>query len=321
MEALLSLQVKAIREITPHIREFELGRLDGAPLPRFRAGAHLKFELPTANGGLQRCYSLINTVEQGHRYRIAVHRSAHSQGGSEHMWDQVCIGTLLTAHPPRNDFALAPDATHHLLLAGGIGITPILSMAHALDAAGQSFSLHYAARTPEHMAYAQAISDDVGDRAHLYCDGGDPAKGMPIAALLSTPRAGVHLYVCGPQAMIDAVVATAQAQGWASAQVHVERFSAPAPQAHDAGFVVRLARSGHTLEVAPNQSILDVILATGCDPLFDCRRGECGACAVNVLAGTPDHRDYALTREQRDSNQVMCICVSRCLGQELVLDI
>jgi len=318
---LLRLRVNAVRAQTPQVRELELCSKDGGPLPRFRAGAHLRFVLPLGQGVVERCYSLINVTEQAGFYRIAVQRSSTSAGGSTYMCDEVCVGSVLTAHAPKNEFALVAGATHHLLLAGGIGITPVLSMVRALDSAGQSFTLHYAARKPDSMAYADLLRAEYGDAVHLYFDNGDPSRGMPLASILDRPATGAHAYFCGPGPMIDAVRATGQARGWSPAHLHFERFSAPAAKAGDAGIEVELARSRRTLKVGRSESILDAILAAGLDPLFDCRRGECGACAVAVLGGIPEHRDYVLTPEQRASNKTMCICVSRATSQSLVLDI
>ncbi|PIF77801.1 vanillate O-demethylase ferredoxin subunit [Variovorax sp. 54] len=317
----LMLQVTAARTLTPHIRELELRSRDGAPLPRFDAGAHLRFTLPGPQGAIERCYSLINATEQTGFYRIAVQRAQASAGGSAYMCEEVRVGTVLRACAPKNDFALAADATQHLLLAGGIGITPIIAMAQVLADAGQSFELHYVARTPENMAYAQWLHTAYDDRAHLYFDGGDPSQGMPLGTLLAQPHPGVHVYVCGPQPMIDAVLATGEALGWPRSQLHFELFSAPAVKADDAPFEVELARSHRRLQVGQSTSILDTLIAAGLDPLFDCRRGECGACAVPVLDGVPEHLDYALTPEQKAGNKTMCICVSRARSARLVLDI
>lgn len=315
----LALRIAATRSLTPQVREFELHAEDGTPLPRFSAGAHLRFMLPN---GLERCYSLVNASAQDGTYRIAVQRAPASAGGSAWLCDCAQAGTLLQAHGPKNDFALAAGARHHLLLAGGIGITPLMAMAQALDAAGQPFTLHYAARTPEAMAYRRTVQRMFGERAHLYFDDGDPRRGLPLDALLQSHAPGAHVYACGPAPMIDAVLATGARQGWPREQLHFELFASAASAAGDAAFELELARSRRTLKVGASETILDALLAHGMDPLYDCRRGECGVCAVPVLSGRPEHRDYALSAEDKAANRSMCICVSRAArGERLVLDL
>jgi ferredoxin-NADP reductase len=321
----LDLIVVSIRRLTPAVKEFQLAAADGSRLPGFQAGAHLRFFLPvnantTLERPLERHYSLINAACQDGTYRIAVSRAAAGSGGSAYMSDQVAPGTRLRALGPLNTFPLATGASRHLLLAGGIGITPLLAMASALDAAGQPFELHYVARQRELMACHDEVSW-LGDRAKIYFDHGDPASGLPLAKLLSRAEAGVHVYACGPQPMIDAVIGRCKTQGWPGAQVHFELFDAPPARSDDDVIEVTLSRSQRELRVKPDQSILDALLDAGMNPLHDCRRGECGVCAVSVIEGVPDHRDYALTEQEKTSGKKMCICVSRSTTRRLVLDI
>lgn len=320
-EQLLNLKVSAVRNLTEQIRELELRDGTGKALPAFTPGAHLRFTLPTRHGKMERCYSLVSSSHEGDCYRIAVHRSPTSGGGSAYMCEEVEAGTLLQALGPKNDFPLSENAEHHLLIAGGIGITPILAMAQKLRSAGQSFALHYVARTAENMAYAPLLLADSGLQAHLYFDHGNPAGGIPLTALLAEPRQNTHAYVCGPRPMIGAFLETGTAQGWQPEQLHFELFSTPPVAPGDRPLEVELARSRLTLKVGRDQSILDAVIAAGVDPLFDCRRGECGSCAVGVIDGIPDHRDYALNAQQKAGNKTMCICVSRARGERLVLDI
>jgi len=320
-EEWLDLDVIGIRELTPAIKEFELRAPDRSALPAFRAGAHLRFMLPVDTGAIERCYSLINASEQNAIYRIAVHRAAQSKGGSSFMCERVVVGTRLQARRPKNDFALTPGGRHHVLLAGGIGITPIFSMAKALAAANQSFDIHYVARTPESMAYRDEITAAFGDRVQIYFDHGDPSMGIPLQRILATPDNGTHVYVCGPQPMIDSVLATAKLQGWSGDSIHFELFAPPVADPGDGPIEVTLARSRQTVHVPAGKPILDALLEHGCDLMYDCRRGECGICAVPVLEGVPEHRDYALSETQKQDNSTMCICVSRAKTQRLVLDI
>lgn len=316
----LSLAVAAIRGITPQVKEFTLRNADGVTLPPYAAGAHLRFMLEAGGERHERCYSLLDACNRSNLYRIAVHRAPHSRGGSAFMCEQVAVGSVLACAAPRNDFPLAPDGSHHVLIAGGIGITPILAMAKALQAAGKSYELHYAARTPEAMPYRDYIAAQLGARARLYFDHGEPARGMPLRDVVGAPAAGRHLYVCGPQAMIDATLALATRHGWARAAVHFELFG-NAARAEDKPVELQLARSQRTVHVAPNESLLDALLRDGLDLLHDCRRGECGVCAVPVLGGIPDHRDYALSEAQKATNASLCVCVSRARTATLKLDL
>jgi vanillate O-demethylase ferredoxin subunit len=317
----LDLLITDIRQIAVSIKEFELRSTDGRPLPPFRAGAHLRMRLGIETGEVERCYSLINSTTQDGTYRIAVHRSPHSKGGSAFLCDEGVVGTRLLARRPKNDFALAPAAGRHVLLAGGIGITPILAMARELKAAKQSYSIHYVARSPEMMAYRDAIEMEFGPNANLYFDNGIPSQGLPLSDILVLPIDGTHVYACGPQALIDSVLAIAGSTGWNRNNIHFELFAPPTSTTPNTEFSVVLARSGVTVPISQSRNILDALLEHGCDLLYDCRRGECGICAVRVLEGIPDHKDYVLTESQRQENTEMCICVSRAKSAKLVLDI
>jgi vanillate O-demethylase ferredoxin subunit len=232
----------------------------------------------------------------------------------------LAVGATLAARGPFNDFPLATGASQHVLIAGGIGITPILSMVAALAAAGQTYELHYAARAPELMAFRATVETLCGKMAQLCFDGGDPAKGLNIEQAIGRPDGGRHVYVCGPRGMIDAVLATAARLGWPKAQVHFESFGA-APQSGDGTIEIVLKRSGRTIAVPPEQSILDAVLAAGIDHPFDCKRGECSTCQVEVLEGIPDNRDYCLFGPEYEAGQVMCPCVSRAKTPRLVLNL
>jgi ferredoxin-NADP reductase len=262
----------------------------------------------------------VNSPAERHFYEIAVLREPHGSGGSAYMHERVAVGDRLVASASRNDFPLA-EAREHWLIAGGIGITPIVAMARVLAAAEQPFTLHYCARSPEAMAYREEIAALAGSRAHFYFDGGDPAHGLDLAALLATPAPGRHVYVCGPKGMIDAVLDRCRAAQWPRDQVHVELFTSPKAEAGDHEFEVVLARSGRSFRVAAGKTILETLLEAGEEPLSDCRRGECGVCVTEVVAGAPLHRDYYLTDSEKAAGKSMCICVSRARGTKLVLDL
>nr|WP_240990280.1 PDR/VanB family oxidoreductase [Cupriavidus taiwanensis] len=306
--------------LTAEVRQIKLRAADGGALPAFAPGAHIAIRVSHhgTGGTAQRAYSLVNSTTCPDTYEIAVKHETAGAGGSRFMHALV-PGDSVRASMPKNDFGLHQAPHQAVLIAGGIGITPILSMARWLDRAGQSFHLHFAARTPQAMPYRDEAQALGGDRATLYFDHGDPSRGMPLARILGAPDAGRHVYVCGPQPLVDAVVSTVRALGWPARNVHLERFGTTTPQSGDQACRVVLARSGITLDVPAAQTILDAMIDAGLDPMFDCRRGECGVCAQRVLCGEPDHRDYALSAEQQDVDRLICVCVSRARG-ELVLD-
>ncbi|WP_418127849.1 PDR/VanB family oxidoreductase [Variovorax sp. KK3] len=301
------------------IRRIELRSGDGAALPAFTPGAHLKFKLVLPNGQASvREYSLVSTPDERDRYEIAVLREPAGTGGSAAM-HALAVGDVLEADGPFNEFALAEQAREHLLIAGGIGITPILCMARALASRGAAMQLHYAARAPECMAYRDEAAALPG--ATLYFDQGDPARGMPLDAVLADPGEARHLYVCGPRGLIAGVLERAEALGWPAERLHYESFKGAVALANDRPIRLVLRGSGRTLDVKADQSILDALIAAGLDPLYDCRRGECGMCMTPVLEGLPDHRDHALSAAERADGKVICTCVSRALTPELVLDL
>lgn len=330
----LELVVADTVPLTEEIRSLTLKPADGGPLPVFSAGAHIMFQVALADGAsdtatlqgalktapcAERSYSLVNSDDQSGYYEIAVKLEPEGRGGSRFM-HALRRGDRVRAALPKNDFPLHEKPHEAVLIAGGIGITPILSMAKELGSRGAAYRLHYASRSPETMAYRTGIAQMCGERGHLYFDHGDPARGIPLAEAIGQPASARHLYVCGPRPLIDAVIGTARALQWPADHVHFELFSAPVVQKGDRACRVVLHRSGLTLGVPADKSILDAMIEAGIDPMFDCRRGECGVCAVRVLSGTPDHRDYALSDDDRNQEHLMCVCVSRVIEGELVLD-
>lgn len=316
---LREMKIVGVRDIAESVREFSLLPADGKRLDSFTAGAHLECEvrLPDDRMGM-RAYSLTNAPDENRVYRIAVARSDTGRGGSTFM-HMLHVGGTIRVGSPRNDFPLLLTAPHTLLIAGGIGITPILAMARALSHAGRPFQLHYVGRHRAAMAYIDEIEAMPG--ASIVFDGGDPAHGLDIPALVADGREGRHLYVCGPRAMIEAVLAAAKSTGWAQRQLHFELFGADLPQAGDRPFTVEFARRGVSAIVPAGRTILDLMEELGLDPLFDCRRGECGICVTDVIEGEPDHRDMNLSEREKKAGNLICTCVSRAKGDRLVLDI
>jgi vanillate O-demethylase ferredoxin subunit len=254
---------------------------------------------------------------------IAVLLEADSRGGSAAIHALV-PGDTIEIGPPRNLFPLVQEAEHSILFAGGIGITPILSMAHHLSATGASFEMHYSARSPARMAFRDDLRNSrFSDRVHLYHDTDPPHARLDLGTLLREPAAGKHLYVCGPAGFIAAVLAAASEQGWQPANVHREYFGAAPHIANDSNhaFTVELARSGASVEVGAAESIVKALARIGVEVPVSCEQGVCGTCLTRVLDGTPDHRDsYLLDSEKEANNQILCCC-SRAKSNLLVLDI
>jgi vanillate O-demethylase ferredoxin subunit len=301
------------------ICSYELVRADGAPLPPFDAGAHIDVHVP---GGPVRQYSLCNPPGETHRYLIGVLRDAASRGGSQGMHDAVDTGAVLHIGAPKNHFPLV-DARRTLLLAGGIGITPLLAMADTLAARGAPFELHYSARSPERAAFrARIAASRFAGQTRFYYDSDGAAQTLDLAALLARPDADTHLYVCGPQGYIDHVLDTAKGFGWPPAQLHVEYFGAAAIETGaDAPFEVQLASSGKVVTVPPGRTVIAVLAEQGVDIPYSCEEGVCGTCLTRVLDGVPDHRDMYLTEEEQAANDQFTPCCSRARTPRLVLDL
>lgn len=312
----LMLTITGIAAQTERIRVFDLAAPDGGALPTYTPGAHLEFDLGDLG---TRAYSLIDWPGEADpgRYRIAVQREPDGQGGSRRM-HEFASGETLRATPPRNDFELGEHDGPAVLLAGGIGITPLISMATALQTAGRPFAFHHAARSAGVAAFTAELAAAFGDTMRFHYDDQSP---IDLAALMQDMDPAAHLYVCGPRGMIDAAREAAQAADLPDAQVHVELFSTPEAQAGDAPFEVELASSGEVFSIPPGKSIIEVLEAEGHDLIYDCQRGDCGICQTDVIAGIPDHRDVVLSEAERASGKVMQICVSRAASPRLVLDL
>ena len=315
------LQVKVVRKKVEAdgIASFELARADGGPLPAFSAGSHIDVQVP---GGLTRQYSLCNDAVARNTYRIAVLRDAKSRGGSVGMHDAVNEGDLLTISEPRNHFPLV-HAQRSLLLAGGIGVTPLLCMAQRLAAIGADFTLHYCTRSPERTAFREEIAGSgYGDRVHFHFDDGAPSQKLHLDRVLAKPDAGTHLYVCGPTGFIDWVVQTAQRLGWNKDNVHLEYFgAAPQDTAGDRSFQVKVASSGAVVEVPADRTVVQALQAHGIEILTSCEQGVCGTCLTRVLQGECEHRDLYLTDEEKAKHDQFTPCCSRAKSDMLVLDL
>jgi ferredoxin-NADP reductase len=317
----MNIEVR-IRRITweaPDVHSFELVPLTGE-LPAFEAGAHIDVFLP---GGLVRQYSLHNAPHERHRYLISVSRRDAGRGGSRAMHQQLAVGQVISISPPRNAFALQEDASRYLLLGGGIGITPLLSMAARLDELGARYALHYCCRERENAPFVDMLAErEASAKAHIHADGGVPARGLQVDALLREATPATQVYCCGPASLMEAV--RAATRHWPAGTVHFESFAPPPvnppprTEAH-IDFEAELAKSGKVVGVAHGQTLLQALHAAGVDVESSCEAGTCGACKTRYLQGEPEHQDFVLGADEQA--QYLMPCVSRCRGQRLVLDL
>lgn len=304
----------------PDIDRFELVAEDGSELPPFSAGAHISVALPNE---LVRQYSLLNDTRETHRYVIAVLKSPSTRGGSGWMHESVQVGTALTIGRPGNHFPLEPNAQESLLLAGGIGVTPILCMARHLANAGSRFAMHYCSRSPERTAFFSEIRDcDFADRVRFHFDDGPAEQKLDLSDVLALPLPGKHLYVCGPTGFMDAVLTAARRSGWDETQLHREYFgTGPASATVDAEFEIELASSGRVVIVPKAKTVLEALSEAGVNIPASCEQGVCGTCLTPVLDGIPDHRDMFLSEQQKSLNNSFLPCCSRALSPRLLLDL
>lgn len=321
-----TVRVTSVRRETPEIISLELAAREGEALPPAAPGMHIDVAIGTSADGSPptlRQYSLCQAPDETNVYRIGVKREAQSRGGSEWLHQSVHAGDMLRIGGPRNNFPLASEAGFHLLIAGGIGVTPMLSMASYLHTKGARFRLEYFARSMEHAAFASKLQrspfrDNV--RFHIAVPGEDLEK--VAAGLFGTrPTDDAHLYVCGPAPFMAAIEGVA-ARAWPAEAVHREYFgAATGQQAANGSFRVRLARSGREILVPAGVSIVEALEISGVPVETSCRQGACGTCVVNVLEGTPDHRDSFLLPDEQQEGRCIITCVSRSLSPTLVLDL
>lgn len=315
----LALTVCRKQEIAQGITLFELAAADGGELPAFEAGAHIAVTTPN---GLLRRYSLCNPPSERRRYMIAVQRDDLGGGGSRSLVDEAAPGRVLMVAPPENYFPLAHGARRHLLIAGGIGITPLLSMVHALRARGEDFELVYSARFPERTAFLDELAaPDLAGRVRIHHSHGDPARALAIEPLLARHTEGSHVYCCGPRRLMQAV--REAARHWPAGTVHLEDFgTSEDPKASDDRlFSVRLERSGMTVAVPPGTSILEAMRARGVPAPSSCESGTCGSCRTRLLAGKAEHRDYVLDEDEHDTEIMICVSRAQAGCGQLVLDL
>ena len=312
----MQLRVRSITYLAEAINGYEFVDPRGRDLPRFAAGAHVDLRF----GGLVRQYSLCSDPGERRRYCIAALREDNGRGGSRHLHDNVRVGDLLEVSMPRNNFPLAAAAERHLLIAGGIGIAPLMSMIAELQRRRAGFQLHYCTRSAARTAFRDDLAPLAADgRVHFHYDGGDPAQGLDIAEVLREPPPGTHLYYCGPAGLMAA--AAAAAKEWPVGTVHCEYFTAapPAEVVEDKPFRVRLAKRGVEYEVPVGETIVGVLRRHGITVPTSCQLGYCGACVTRYVDGEPDHRDQVLREYGRE--RFVLICCARSKTPVLHLDL
>ena len=317
-QSTLRVRVARIEHVTPLIKRYTLEALDGGALPPFTGGSHIIVQMRDGSRHYNNAYSLMSSPNALGNYQIGVRRETPSKGGSAFLHDKVAEGDALSITYPNNLFALDKTAHHHVLIAGGIGITPFMSQLHDLRQRGGSYELHYAFRADEHGAFRDELAELYGDRVSFYVD--SKGQRLDLAGLLGGMEPGAHAYVCGPGPLIDAVRVAAQTVGVESARVHVEQFAAP--KQTGGAFTVVLAKSGKTVEVGAGESILNAIERDSTVPVEClCREGVCGTCETRILEGEAEHADQYLSNSEKAAQKTMLICVSRARGERIVLDL
>jgi phthalate 4,5-dioxygenase reductase subunit len=313
-----TLQVTEAAPAAQGIQSFELRHPQGLPLQPFSAGSHLRVKTPS---GMLRQYSLCNDPAETDRYRIAVKREDSGRGGSASMVNQLQPGDLLEVGLPENQFALDDRASRFLLIAGGIGITPMLSMAYQLNGEGRPYQLIYLSRDAQSTAFLEELrGSDFAGKVKVHHDQGDPARALDLWPLLEKPGStnGLHLYCCGPAGLMDAV--RDMSGHWPASAVHFESFGADtSARAEDQAFEVSLRSSGRIIEVPVGVSILQALRNEGVHLPYSCESGTCGSCKTGLLEGQADHRDLVLMDDEKATH--IMVCVSRAQGASLVLDL
>jgi ferredoxin-NADP reductase len=314
IEALLDVRVASLRYAARDTNLVEFSALGGERLPGVEAGAHIDVHL---SNGLVRQYSLTNPDSSPRSYVIGVKRDPDSRGGSRFIFDSLRVGDVLKISRPRNNFALDESAENSILIAGGIGITPIWAMSKRLVELKRPWSLYYATRSPEYAAFLDQISETGNAQCHF--DDHAPGHFLDLAKIVNKAPLRSHFYCCGPAPMLRAFEKATESVS--PEFVHVEYFAPKDPLTFEGGFVVELARSKKEILIPKGSSILSVLREAGINVVSSCEEGVCGSCEVNVISGVPDHRDSILSQAERASGKTMMICCSSSKEGRLVLDL
>lgn len=314
----LRVRVTRIEDVTPDIKRFTLTSKDGRHLPPFSGGSNIVVLIPLAEGTRRNAYSLMSSPFDSSIYQIAVRRMAQGRGGSQWMHRNLAEGDEIEIQRPVNLFPLSKHARLHVFIAGGVGITPICSQLAELRLRGTPFEVHLAVRGADHARIGEELVETYGPAVRLYRD--DAGQRLDISAVLADRPLGSHVYVCGPELMIQDTISAAHARGWTDSHIHYERFLEQGSAG--AAFSATLAKSGVTIDVSPDQSLLEAAEAAGHSIPYLCRGGACGACESDVIAleGELIHTDDWLSDEDKAANRKFMPCVSRARCTRLVLD-
>lgn len=308
--------VTAVEQLTPLIKRFTFKRKDGLDFPKFTGGSHIIVKM---NEKLSNAYSLMGNAKDLSSYQVCVRKDVEGKGGSVFMHEHCVDDFNLEISAPKNLFKLAETGEKHILIAGGIGITPFLPQMDELRERGADYELHYAFRSPEHAALLDELKQsEHSDRVFAYID--SEGKKLDLNSLLANQAQGTHVYVCGPKPMIDAVINTCNRNHYRDEYIHWEQFTSNAPENGEA-FTVILAKSNQRIEVMADQTILQAIESLNIDVECLCREGVCGTCETAILQGEAEHFDQYLDDDEKASQQSMMICVSRAKGKEITLDL
>jgi ferredoxin-NADP reductase len=312
-QPLADMRLTAIAYAAKDTNLYEFRRTDGANLPGIEPGAHIDIHLPN---GMMRQYSLVTADGDPAAYVVGIKRDRASRGGSRYVHEYLGVAEILKIGGPRNHFPLIEDAPHSVLIAGGIGITPIWCMAQRLQKLGRSFELHYACRTRDEAAFLQELQKL--PQAHVHIDA-EAGGFLDLAPLVANAPAGSHFYCCGPAPMLAGYETVTKHVP--AAQVHAEYFTAKEEAANEGGYVVELRKSELEFAIPQGRTILQVLRDAGVDTPYSCESGVCGACEAKVISGDVDHRDNVLTETERKASKTMMICCSGSKSPRLVLDL
>ena len=315
----MEVRVAKITPVADAVKRFRFERLDGQPMPVFSGGAHVIVSMRDGQVLRRNPYSLMSAPGDTSGYEISVLRVEKSRGGSAFLHETLKEGDTLVLSQPVNLFPFDHRGNKHIMMAGGIGITPFMAMMDQMEREGQAFELHYGVRTRSHGAYWEGLQQRYGaHRVKIYCD--EEKLFIPVDDILGNQQLSTHLYVCGPPGMISGVLGTARQLGWPAENLHSEEFLAPPP---GKAFQVKLTRAKRVIDVAPHQSILEAVEAAGIEAPYLCRGGACGQCETAVVSceGEIEHNDHFLEPDEKASGTKIMICVSRIKGNAVTLDI
>ncbi|OIQ96690.1 phthalate dioxygenase reductase [mine drainage metagenome] len=316
--SMINAIVAAVEQVTPLVKHFTFVKEDGSKLPPFSGGSHVVVSMDIGGRVHRNPYSLMGSPEATDAYHISVRKQENSRGGSVFMHEHVTVGMPIKITYPVNLFSLAKKGHKHILIAGGIGITPFMSQIADLNRLGADYEMHYAFRSPEHGAFVEQLKKSCSSRLHCYID--SQGEQLDFKALLGDQPLGTHVYVCGPSSMVTVVLETARNLGWPERHIHNEQFLSP-PVGEP--FNIQLAKSNIEIQVPADMSMLEAIEAAGVEADYLCRGGVCGRCELQVLEtdGAILHNDHFLTDSEKVSCKKIMPCVSRANGKRLLLDL